>query len=388
MKGTLYMEFVKNFFRKVITLLFYVFRIFPIDKNKIIFTNFNGNGYGDSPKYIAEELIKQDNKKLVWVVKNKHEEIPKKIKKVKIYTIPWVYELVTSKIWLNNTRFPAFVRKRKEQYYIQTWHGGLALKKIEYDSSEILNDYYKKVMINDNKMINLTTSNGIFNTKMYRTAFRYEGDILEYGTPRNDVLINSKESLGNEVHRHYNIQSSEKILLYAPTFRASYESNNPYDIDLKRLQEILQEKYYERWSVIVRLHPNISDMSHELIKNIDEFIDGSTYSDAQELIGGSDLLITDYSSTMFEAMIADKPVILYASDSKDYAKERGYYFKLDELPYPIVTNNSELEKLINTNNLENIKERYDDFKKRVGLKETGQACEMVVKRINEIINNK
>ena len=107
--------------------------------------------------------------------------------------------------------------------------------------------------------------------------------------------------------------------------------------------------------------------SKELL-NIDEnIIDATKYSDVQELICASDLLITDYSSIMFEAMIADKPVIVYANDINDYKEERGYYYSFDELPFPLTTNNDELMKDINNNDLEKIKEKYIEFANKVRL---------------------
>ena len=117
-------------------------------KNKILVVNFNGRSYGDSPKYIIDKL-KDKNVKIIWSVSKKYNDIPSNIKQVKYQSIRWIYELVTSKVWINNCRFPSYVRKRKNQVYIQTWHGCIAIKKIEFDVLDKLNKTYIDCMVND-----------------------------------------------------------------------------------------------------------------------------------------------------------------------------------------------------------------------------------------------
>ena len=105
--------------------LYYFFGIFPIKKNKIFIQNFNGKGYGDNPKYIVEEILRRDlDFVLVWAVMPKlSKNFPKGIKTVRYKSIRAIYEEATAKIWIDNCRKQLYVRKRKEQYYIQTWHG-------------------------------------------------------------------------------------------------------------------------------------------------------------------------------------------------------------------------------------------------------------------------
>ncbi len=382
MKNTIKKLLVKLNITNIPSIFFYVFRIFPIKKNKIVFVNFSGKGYGDNPKYIAEEILKDKKEyQLVWLTKNFSDaSFPKEIKRIKMFSIKSFYELATAKIWINNSRFDQFVVKRKKQFYIQTWHGGLALKRIEYDAEDKLSEYYRKVMKKDNRNINLMLSNSDFCTNMYKKGFKYHGRILEVGSPRNDILVNKQEELKSKIIDFYNIKE-EKILLYAPTFRKSYDKN-PYDIDFIKLKQKLEENTNKTWRIMIRLHPRIADATN-LINGPKELINASNYSDIQELIASCDLLITDYSSTMFEAMIANKPVMLYTNDIENYKKERGTYFKLEELPFPITQNNQEIFEVLKNSNLEKIKEQYNIFKEKVGLKETGQASKRVVTIIEE-----
>lgn len=381
MKNKIKRVIVKLNLINIISLPIYLFRIFRIKNNKVLCINFSGKPVGDNPKYIAEKLIKQGKYDIVWAVKKVKKD--EKYRYVKFNSLKYFYELATAKILINNSRFDQFIKKRKNQFYIQTWHGGLALKKIEYDAEEKLSDYYKKVMKNDNKMIDLMISNSDFCTDMYRRGFKYDGDILECGSPRNDLLLKYDNTLINKVKNHFNLKE-EKILLYAPTFRQNYD-NNPYDINFDKLKDYLERDTGEKWYIITKLHPRIANNSKKYIssKNI---IDASNYADIQELIIACDLLITDYSSTMFEAMIAEKKVILYANDIENYNEERGMYFQLDKLPFPLAQNNDELIKVIDKQKNYNYQIKYNEFSKSIGLKETGKSSETICKIIEKKIS--
>ena len=326
---------------KIISLVLYIFRIFPIKKNKVCFINFSGKGYGDNPKYITEEILKENEDiEIVWFVKNIEKvkkEFPSRVRLVKIFSLRYLYELETAKVWVNNSRFDQFVIKRKGQYYIQTWHGGLALKKIEYDASDKMSEYYHKVMKNDNNLMDVMISNSKFCTEVYRRAFRFKGDIKEYGTPRNDFLLQKHDDTITKIRNFFDIKEDNKILLYAPTFRDKY-LKNPYDIDFERVKKELEDKTKQKWKIIVKLHPRIEN-PEDLIKFNDDIINATKYPDVQELIYSCDLLITDYSSTMFESLIANKSVILYANDIENYINERGFYFTFEELPFLLSNNN-------------------------------------------------
>lgn len=373
----------KRIIKLVYQVLFYIFRIFKIKNNKVVVVNFNGRGYGDSPKYIIEKLLDK-NLDIVWSTNCICNEIPSQIRQVKFQTIKWIYEMATARVWINNCRFPYYVRKRKNQFYIQTWHGGIALKKIEYDAISSLTNEYIKRMVNDTNMTDLMISNGKMCDELYRRAFKYNGSILQVGSPRNDELINNKKALCTKARQKLNISSKEKILLYSPTYRDDYE-NKPYDIDFDKLRKLLESKYHCKWHIIIKLHPNINDPT-KYVSNINKYINGQNYSDIQELICASDLLITDYSSTMFEAMIANIPVILYANDIGKYCGDRGLNININSLPFPICQTNNELQKYIDTKKINDIIIGYDYYESTIGLVETGKASDIISKLILEKMN--
>ena len=118
---------------KILELLFYIFRIFPVQKRKIVVSCFKNHGYCDSPKYIIQQLLKLDcTANIVWLCDFENPpEMPACIRQVPYHSIRGIYEQVTAQIWISNRRKSRYVRKRKNQYYIQTWHGGVRLKNME-----------------------------------------------------------------------------------------------------------------------------------------------------------------------------------------------------------------------------------------------------------------
>ncbi len=379
-------KLIKIIIKALATCFCYIFRIFKIKENKIIIVTYDGKGYGDSAKYITEKLLEQKKEyDIVWSIRGNVDNIPEKIRTTQIYTLKWLYELCTAKVWINNARFRNFVRKRKKQFYIQTWHGSLPIKKIEYDIIDLFDKNYIKTMANDNRMINIMLSNSDFTTNLYRTAFRYNGMIKELGLPRNDILINKKENIKIRVFNYFKLDKNEKLLIYAPTFREDY-SLNPYDIEFNEIKNILEKKTKYKWNILIKLHPNI-DTIEDKITYEGEYINGINYPDMQELICACDLFITDYSSTMFEALIANKPVVLYTKDLEQYRNERGYYFDIEKLPFKIAKNNNELLEIVSSDEIFlNKHVGYELFKEKIGLRENGKASEQVADLIFNICN--
>ena len=238
-----------------------------------------------------------------------------------------------------------------------------------------------KNAIKDSKNADLFISNSNWETKLYKKSFWYSGEILEKGLPRNDILINTlnHEIIKQKVYENLGIKSDVNILLYAPTFRKDYNVES-YDINIENLINTLEKNTNNKWISLIRLHPNITEKSKSLKYN-KKIFDVSNYSDLNELLISAKVLITDYSSLMFEFGYLKKPVYIYASDIDEYISDRGFMFDFNELPFPLSTNNEELIKnILNFNNSKYIKD-LKKFYKSVGLNETGESSKEVVKII-------
>lgn len=358
--------------------LYFLFQIFPI-KNKVMVVNHYGNGYGDNAKYIVEKLL-QKNIEVIWVVKNKNIELPMGVKKVKIGTFRYFYEIFTSKIWIDNCRKPYFIKKRSVQYYIQTWHGAPALKRIEKDVEEALSEIYVKNAKQDSKNIDVMISNSKWMTELYRSSFWYQGEILEIGSPRNDIFFEKKLNYREKIDNRYG-SKDRMIVLYAPTFRKTLTLKH-YNLNYDVLSEIFKKKFNKEVIFFIRLHPNISNKSKE-IENKDNVINVSDFEDLQELMYASDILITDYSSLMFDFSLQKKPCFLYADDLEEYKKDRDLYFDIEELPFSFSQTIEEFKDKIQMFDFEKYTEELKKFNLRIGTVEKGDASQKITDLILE-----
>lgn len=373
---------------KIICIISAPLLIFPIQKEKIVVCNYKGKGYGDNGKYIVKEIISQGLKyDIVWLLNKSlinKTVIPEQVRIVEYGTLKSLYELSTAKIWIDNCRKDYYPIKRKGQHYIQTWHGGIALKKVEKDAASQLGLHYIMSAKNDSKMADIFISNSKFCTRMYRDAFWYNKEILEIGSPRCDLFFCDTDEVKNKVKSHYHIDTDSKILIYAPTFRQA-GLTSIYNIDFNRLLKVLQEKFKSKWTILVRLHPNISNKSN-FMEYSNDIINATDYDDMYELMAASDILITDYSSTMFEFSFMKKPVFLYCPDIDSYKKERNFYFELHELPYPVVEDNESLLLKMKSFDRDDYLRDLNPFLNRLGLVENGHASKELLEYVKKIIN--
>ena len=147
-------------------------RWLPVNRKKIVFNNFRGHGYGDSPKYIAEEIIRRKLPyDLVWLVDDMNMDFPPQIRKVSLQSIRTSYELSTARMIISNVKVSLPYHKKKNQYYIQTWHGSVAFKAIEADAKDKLKPQYLKETMEDSKLIDLFLSCNSIQTKEIQTCF-------------------------------------------------------------------------------------------------------------------------------------------------------------------------------------------------------------------------
>ncbi len=366
-----------------------------IVKNKIVFSNFNKGGYGDNPKYIAEEILRQNlGYELVWIVKDPKKDkakFPKDIKLVKYNSKEALKELQSAKVWVSNTRFNRYIKqglvKKNEQTYIQTWHGSLGIKRIEKDLSDIIHLNYKKFSQIDSQMTDYLISPSSFDTKTLSSCFWFDKKFLEIGYPRNDIFFLDEKTKSEKIKTikdKLNIPHGKKILLYAPTFRDS-KKIDVYDIDLNQVQKALSEKDNCEFISLVRLHPHLQKKSTQITEKYPDTINVTTYPDIQELLLISDVLITDYSSSIFDFMLMKKPAFFYAKDIKEYTKERGFYIDLEKMPFPVAYNNVDMVKNIENFSIQDYQQKLEEFMKNRICYDKGDSSKKCVELIKEKI---
>ena len=362
----------------------YIFSFCRVHRNKIVFIN---EDYSCNPKAIAEEIIKRGIRwDLIWLSDYPISDIPKEIKLVRKSGIRGTYHLSTARVIVMNSKGDKIrYIKKKSQCLIQTHHGSFPLKFVEAECEEKLPEIYVKYSKLDSKMTDLMLSDSAWTSDFCRKALWYNGEILESGYPRNDIYFNWKDIDKHNVRKELGISDRKRIVTYAPTFRDNGDFNC-YRIDAYMILDELKQKTGEDWILLVRAHPNIYFLSGKSLnfEYSDSIRDVTSYPDAQRIFLITDILITDYSSIMIDFILMHKPVLLFATDEKDYVIQRGLRPEYYKLPFPHCKNNVELEKCLK---VVDIKNPYsDDFLKWYGSKDDGHASARVVDKILSMVH--
>lgn len=352
-----------------------------VQKGRVIFWAYTFKQYSCNPRYLSEYLIENNKEfEIYWVFRKKVDisGIDKRVKCVRYLSLKYFLLVNTAEFLITNARtdpYRMYWTKRPDQKYLMLWHGGVALKRIEKDAEDKLRySYLKKAKI-DSKVCDLMISGCKFQTRLIKESFWYSGEILEKGIPRCDIFFDRKrhEEFDRCVRESYSIPAENKIVMYAPTFRADH-SIDPYKISWSKVIPELEKVFGNTGvTVLVRLHPNlIGKVDTSSLTGYDNVQDATLYHDMQELLCVSDMLITDYSSSMFDMGMLKRPCILYATDIEKY--NRGYYFKFDELPFPLARNESELLAAISSFNHEGYSKCLQEFfDKHIGMVEEGTS---------------
>lgn len=375
---------------------FKLMQVFPIRKNKIVFSTFEGDGgFCCNPRYIAEELHRRGNRyEMVWLTHDMTHEFPDYIKVVRDTSWNVVYHLSTAKVWVDNYRKPFGTLKRKGQHYIQTWHASIGFKAVGLYRGKEFPEIARLVSEWDSNLADYFISNSDYCDKVYPKKLLYSGPTLRTGSPRVDCLINCREELYATIRKKYGIAEDTKLLMFAPTFRGGNQKGKKQvlvyvpNIDFNRLLSTLEEKFREKWKVLLRLHPQLSAKFKEmpLHEKDERFIDVSQASDMSEIMAACDMVITDYSSCAFDASFSGIPVMLYADDIQEYIENRGQFmWKKDELPFDIAENNDELMENIANFSYKRYTERVESFKSKHGVNEDGMASVRVADKIDEYL---
>ncbi len=319
----------------------------PVKQNRVVFCSYYGRGYSDSPKAICEVLRQSgEDLDLIWLCKDEAAEksLPEGVRPVPVKGMKKIQALASAKVWVDNCRKYENM-KRKNQVYLQTWHG-FALKKLEKDAESSLEPEYLQACKTDSAQCDLIVTGSGFMEKRYREAFWYSGPVLKTGTPRNDIFYQNHATLHAKVCQAFGLPEDRKLALYAPTFRDDH-STGAYGLDAAMVRRKCEENFKGEWTVLIRLHSNVAAQSDGLFAyDGDRLVDATAYPDMQELLCAAGLLITDYSSSMFDYALTGKPIVQFATDIEAYQKDRDFYIPLDQLPFPLARSNAELERIL------------------------------------------
>jgi teichoic acid ribitol-phosphate primase len=248
------------------------------------------------------------------------------------HSVVAAHYLATSRVFIvDDYFFPIYVvQPRAGTTIIQTWHACGAFKKVGYSvldkSFGVDESLARRVRIHSNYDVCLVASQSA--AVHYAEAFRQPLDrfVSHLGIPRTDVFFGEERLARSReaVRRRYGLTDGRRVVLYAPTFRGDSvtDAHATDDLDIALLREALDEDHV----LLVRLHPFIRSRSPIGPELGDFAIDVSDHPDINELMLVSDVLVTDYSSAIFEYALLGRPMVFFAPDYEAYERERGFYF--------------------------------------------------------------
>ena len=345
----------------------------PINKKRVLFESFLGRNVSGNPKYIYQYLVDNnlDNEfELIWILNDTSEPIEGKHKTVKRKSLKYYYLMATSGYWIFNSRQAKEIYKRDDITYVQTWHG-TPLKKLAGDMESVNMgknrniDSYKKEFFKESAKWDYLFAQNDFAAETLSRAFQFKKEIIE-GYPANDILYtkNNEKDI-NELKDKLGLPKDKKIILYAPTWRDNqYFKKGHYKFELQLELEKMQEALGNEYIVLLRTHYLIANSINT------EDYNGFVYNfsrgfDIQELYLVSDLLITDYSSVMFDYANLKRPMIFFTYDLEEYRDNlRGFYFDIEEnLPGPIALTTDDIINVISDLNatVTKYQAKYEEF---------------------------
>lgn len=358
-------------------------------ENKIVFSI---GAYGGHARAITRALLDKECKcDIVWIVRDTDLEHPQGVRLVKDEWWLALYELETACMWIYDVMVPLYVTKRKGQMYIQVKHwSSLTLKRFYLEDSDTCKDDYPQREIRKNaEWMDIIFSGSTIDEDTCRSGFGVGNIFNRIGSPRSDVLL--QEGIREKVYRYYSIPTNKKCIVYAPTFRSAQlfqEEKVLMELDAERVIKACREKFDSEWIVLFRLHPIIAEKNKDIVLN-KNVIMVSDYPDSQELMAVADILITDYSSLMFEPAYVGKKVFLFAPDRDEYIKkERTLIFEYDALPFPIAETNDELVNVIQAFDESQYQSQLSSFLKKYEVNEDGHASERAADIILDLLEEK
>ncbi len=357
----------------------------PIDSKSILFYCYNRKGFRCNCKYLAQALRKIDRKlKIFWDVDNKsRDELPDWVIPLERDTLAYYLVVYTSSVIVTNEGKDNSIKKRDGQVFIQTWHGAGPFKKVGIDVPEY-DQETKQKLIEEFAQYDICVSCTDALDYEYRHAFGYEGRILHTGFPRNDLFFRNTDKIRRAVYEKYHIEKNKRIVLYAPTFRQEKEKSiTHYNLNMNSVLVSLEKRFDCEFQLMYRLHYSIDHLEQTIFDGTNV----TSYPDMQELLATADVLITDYSSSMWDFSLQHKPVFLYQGDISSYYGERGFYLDPSKWPYPKGDTTSELCIAIEKFDGDKYEEELELFWEKYKVYDDGHAAAKLAKIIGGMIKD-
>lgn len=317
-------DFIKNY-------LFPVFKLLPKNKNKIIFATSNGKPMGSNFTFIINELQKKNN------INSKYKiyKFLGNTQKTSKLIFRYFHSATAHTIFLENYFKPYYgVKFSKNTHVVQLWHACGAFKRFGHDALSKKDSNKLEFEVNAHMSYSsiMISSEGIVNH--YASAFNKPIEpVKALGVPRTDLFFNSKKiaSIKLKIIKRFPYLANTKNILYSPTFRGSPSERKQFTIpiDWNKFKSLPKGM-----KLIIKLHPVVEKINNPIPDWIkDRVLILDSKENVDEWMIFCDVLITDYSSLVFEYSLLNKPIIYFPYDLESYFDERGFYYSYDTYVY-------------------------------------------------------
>nr|WTB31216.1 CDP-glycerol glycerophosphotransferase family protein [Streptomyces sp. NBC_00830] len=355
-------------------------------RDAVLYISYNGKQYSDSPRAIHEELLRRNaDVQHLWLVRDGQVDLPPTAEKVRFWGTEWYEALARCRYIVTNAHLPHWIERRPGQVIVQTWHGTM-LKKIGLDiTAPKFNPQYHTQLQQEARSWNMLVSSNRFSTPILKRAMGYDGEIVEAGYPRNDYLYASdRDARAKEIKERIGLPDGKKIVLYAPTWRDDLaHRQGQFKFELRLDTEDAQQRLGDDHILLIRRHSNVVDSIPGAGNGF--VFDVSEYPDIADLYLIADVMITDYSSVMFDYAHLRRPMLFFTYDLEHYRdKLRGFYFDFEkDAPGPLISTSEELIGAIR--DIDKVaaehEDRYERFHKLFCDLDDGHASDRVVDRM-------
>ena len=381
-------EQIKELIKSCILLLLQGFLFwFPLKKNRVMVYIHARRGVTCNPKYIVQKLYEMYGNQLEIIWTTLYPETCGELKEMGIEVAAFskrnIKKYVGTKIYITNDAFPSWALHRPRQIWINTWHGGMNYKHIGYGYLPPMNWCEYLMFRLGNRKPDLFLSGSRFFTENTAQSFHFPTKIfVPTGLPRNDLFFHDGRETAAQVRRRLGLHPADQVVLYAPTFRKELTSQ-AYTMDFERLLSALCGRFGGKWIVLFRDHCFIE----ERFRRQPYITDVSDYPDMQELLLISDVLVSDYSSCMWDFCLTGKPCFVFAADLESYEKaDRGFACPREDWPFMIARDMDELEQKISSFDAEKYSRNVAVHLHEMGSYDNGDAAYQAANIIGNICN--
>lgn len=352
----------------------------PLKNNRIMFYASNRKGIVCNPAALMDYLWRNmpEQYELIWVSRFPDTcDGRTGITIVRQRSLAYFRLFLRTKFFITNDMIDETLIKKKGQVFLTTWHGGGAYKKVGISTTTEDREFKKNFKKWYGRLDYFVSSCQVC-TDMYGEAFGLKPScFLETGTPRNDIFFSKHSEINSRVRDFYKIPDQAKILLFAPSFQMTAPEKEQYDRQqLAQIALDLEKSTKSPWYILYRTHYLREKGEQE---DPDVIKDGNAYYEMQDLLYAADVLVTDFSSCIWDFSLTGRMIVVMENRLKEYeAEDRGFFVPYETWPYIKIQQLSDLIKVIPAHYKKDFSSVYKKHWKEMGSFETGTACETII----------